>query len=162
MTIIIDGPDGAGKTTLVKKLKEYYNIDSVRFTYKDPKNFNFYNTFLEKVDCIYDRNFLSELVYPKIFGRTCQLDELDTQLLLNKCKQLNIKIFILITDTEELLNRILTRGGEHQNIIDNIDWLRTEFINLGNKYNIEIIDTSKITFEEIIRKVENNEEYKGS
>ncbi len=162
MNIIIEGPDGVGKSTLVKKLKEYYNIDSIRLSYKDPKDYNFYSRILEKTDCIFDRQFISEIVYSPIFGRVCQLNNIEIKNLLNKTKALKIPIFILNTETPELLNRLITRGGEHQVIIDNIEKIQNEFIKLSKEYNIEVIDTSKISFEDIIKKVEAyNEKYKG-
>lgn len=163
MNIIIEGPDGVGKSTLVKKLKEYYNIDSIRLSYKDPKDLNFYSRLLEKTDCIFDRQFLSEIVYSPIFGRVCQLTEEDVTLLYNKTKKLNIPIFILELPTDELLDRINKRGKEHINIINNLQKICDSFKDLSIKFNIEVINTSKISFEEIIKKVEKyNEEYKNS
>lgn len=154
MNIIIEGTDGVGKTTLVQKLKEYYKTDSLRCTYKDPKNASFYSTLLDKTNCIYDRLFLSEIVYPTLFNRKCQLRWTEVLALLEKCKHNKIKIFILDTDTDEVLTRINNRGQEHPLIIENIDMLRTEFKKIADLFSIEIIDTSKISFEEIVRKVD--------
>lgn len=160
MNIIIEGPDGVGKTTLVRKLKEHYNIDSIRLSYKDPKDYNFYSTILEKTDCIFDRQFLSELVYPDIFNRECQLSFIDVCRLLTLCEDKKIKIFILDVETDIINERLLTRGNEHQNILDNITLLRNKFNELSKIHDIEIIDTTKISFEDIIKKVdEYNEKY---
>ena len=158
MTIIIDGPDGAGKTTLVKALKEYYNCDSVRLTYNDPKDFNFYDRLLEKTECIFDRHFLSEVVYASIFGRPCQLEWHDICNLYEKVKALNIKLFILDTTNEEILRRLEVRGGEHQEIIDNMKTIQARFRRLAKRLEIDIIDTSKVSFEDIIAKIGDRDE----
>lgn len=163
MNIIIEGPDGVGKTTLVNKLKEYYNIDSIRLSYKDPKDLNFYSRVLEKSDCIFDRQFLSEIVYSSLFNRECQLDKHDIATLYNKTQVLNIPIFILDTEESEIINRLESRGGEHPTIVNNISTLREHFALIADTFGIEIIDTSKTTFEDIIRKVEEySEKYTDS
>lgn len=155
MNIIIEGPDGVGKSTLVEKLKQHYNIDSIRLSYKDPKDFNFYDRILEKTDCIFDRHFLSEIVYSKLFRRGCELSWDETVELFNKTQDLNIPIFILDTDKEEILKRFKMRPEkENQTIIDNISYLQTEFDILATMFGIEVIDTTKVSFNEIIRKVE--------
>lgn len=163
MNIIIEGCDGVGKTTLVNKLKEYYNIDSIRLSYKDPKDYNFYSRILEKTDCIFDRHFLSEIVYSIIFERQCELNRVELTKLYNQVVGSSIPIFILDTDTSEILRRINERGNEHQTIINNIDDIRLYFHQIAKLFDIEIIDTSKISFEEIIGKVENyNEKYRNN
>ena len=163
MNIIIEGPDGVGKSTLVTKLKEHYNIDSIRLSYKDPKDINFYGRILEKTDCIFDRQFLSEIVYAPIFGRECQLSWGDVCELHKKTKDLGIKIFILDADIDEILHRINKRGDEFEEVKNNINNLRLKFLYLAEVLNIEIIDTSKIEFEDIIRKVEEyREEYRNN
>lgn len=162
MNLIIEGPDGVGKSTLVKQLKEYYKIDSIRLSYKDPKDANFYSRLLEKTDCIFDRQFLSEVVYAPIFGRECQLSWDDVCNLYAKTQELNIKTLILDTDTEEILSRINKRGDEFEEVKNNINELRIRFNFLAKYFNIEVIDTSKMSFEEIIRKVENNEKYQSN
>lgn len=163
MNIILDGPDGVGKTTLVNKLKEHYNIDSIRMSYKDPKDFNFYSRLLEKTDCIFDRQFLSELVYAPLFERECQLTIKDVNELFTKIQELQIPIFILDADKDVIIERLLNRGGEHATILKSISYLKEQFKILATVYNIEIIDTSKMTFEDILRKVEMKyEKHKGS
>jgi thymidylate kinase len=154
MNIIIEGCDGVGKTTLVNKLKKYYGVDSIRLSYKDPTDFEFYDRILEKSDCIFDRHFLSEIVYSKLFNRESVIDFENTEKLLNKAHELNIPIFILDTDKSIILDRLLARGTEHGTILNNVSYLQDSFYTLSTLYGIEIIDTTKVSFEEIIGKVE--------
>lgn len=158
MNIIIEGCDGVGKTTLVNKLKKYYGVDSIRLSYKDPTDFEFYDRIMEKSDCIFDRHFLSEIVYSKLFKRDSVIDSENSQKLLDKAQKLNIPIFILDTDKRVILDRLLARGTEHGTILNNISYLQDSFYTLSTLYGIEIIDTTKVSFEEIVRKVENYRE----
>ncbi len=63
MNIIIEGPDGAGKTTLAKGFKEY------EYHHEGPPSLGYnllqyYTNLLEQADnTIFDRHALSELVY---------------------------------------------------------------------------------------------------
>lgn len=154
ITIIIEGCDGTGKTTLIKKLKSFYGIDSIRLTYRDPKDFNFYYRLLEKTDCIFDRNFLSEVVYADIFNRKCELNTELVELLINKVHKLKIPIFILDTDLDTICKRLLQRGDEEEEVLTNITIIKKRFIELAQLYNIEVIDTTKVSFKEIIKKIQ--------
>lgn len=162
MTLIIEGCDGTGKTTLVNQLKKHYNIDSLRLTYNDPKDYNFYSRLLEKTNCIFDRHFLSEIVYANIFNRRCELTANEISELLIKMKKLNIKCFILTTDILEIQNRLNERGTEEIEVLNNIINIQSHFIQLADMFNIEIIDTTKITVPEIIERINDYEKYKNN
>ena len=52
--IIIDGPDGVGKTTLAKNLQKTFNITSfIHLTKDDPRTFEFYKNMLLKKDAVF-------------------------------------------------------------------------------------------------------------
>lgn len=71
--IIIEGPDGAGKTTLGQKLAKIYGTDLVHLTYLDDANdmtrqFMYAKTLLDSVKgCVIDRFILSNIVYGSVF-----------------------------------------------------------------------------------------------
>lgn len=78
MKVIITGCDLTGKTTLINKLKAYYNdqdLSILHFSYRDRKDFDFYNTMLDKTNFIADRHFLDEAIYPGIFNRKPELNK---------------------------------------------------------------------------------------
>lgn len=159
MNIIIEGCDGVGKSTLVEKLKKHYKVDSIRLSYKDPKDYNFYSRILDKTDCIFDRSFLSELVYSPVFGRECQLTEDEVSSLYLQAQKM--KIFILNTDTDEIYRRLYRRGDEHYEIMKNIENIQQRFIELSETFNIEVIDTSKMTLQDVIERVDSHEKYQS-
>lgn len=154
MEIIIEGCDGVGKTTLVNKIKKHYNIDSMHLTSKDPHNFRFYKELLNKKDVIYDRHFIGEIIYSKIFNRKCCLSNCQFEKLLKYCKKNNIKIIILTTSDTTIYERLYERGSEHPKILQNINNINKQFKDIAKKYNILLIDTLEITTRRIYKWLE--------
>lgn len=90
--IIIEGPDGAGKTTLVEKLLKHYDFAregprgtrdrSLLYTVTVPDTFGAINrairatsspsTTVRRDLCVWDRLYFSEMVYAPIVGRPCE------------------------------------------------------------------------------------------
>lgn len=70
MNIIIEGPDGAGKTTLANQLAEALNLQIVHFVAPtdDSSQFEMYrNFFIDAKNVILDRAWYSDMVYGPIF-----------------------------------------------------------------------------------------------
>lgn len=155
MEIIIEGCDGVGKTTLVNKLKKHYQIDSMHITSKDPNDYSFYKQLLKKKDIIYDRHFIGEMIYPKIFNRKQKLSNRKFEKLLKYCRKHNIKIIILTTGDSIISQRLYERGNEHTKILENIHDINLQFRDIANKYNIEIIDTLEVNTKAIYKWLEN-------
>lgn len=133
MRIIIEGADGVGKSTIAKKVADKFNLSLVHFTNKDPRDLNFYYQSLRKDNVIYDRSFLSEMIYPKIFNRPQKLKEYEFQYLLGKAKELDIKILIINNYDFTLKN------FEEKVIKDNINLIKDDYLKLAGKYNIPIV-----------------------
>lgn len=156
MKIIIDGCDLTGKTTLIKKIKDYYNDDrlsTLHFSYRDRTDYEFYNTMLCKDNFISDRHFLDEIIYPEIFNRYPNLTINQFNLLIERCKEENIKIIILACSDDELLKRSKTRNEEKE-VAENLLKINRKFIKLAKDYNLYLVDTTKVSFEEIIDYIE--------
>ena len=166
MKVIIEGCDLTGKTTLINKLKNYYNDDRLsylHFSYKDRTDYEFYNTILDKENFIADRHFLDEIIYSEIFNRKCGLTAEEYLNLIMKCKKNNIKILILTSDNKTLLNRLLNRGEDEKEVRDNLFKINDYFKKLSKEFYFPLIDTTKVSFEEIINYIEGeeNEKYKS-
>lgn len=70
MNIIIEGPDGAGKTTLAKQLAKQLNLQIVHFVAPtdNTSQFEMYRDFLiDARNIILDRAWYSDMVYGPIF-----------------------------------------------------------------------------------------------
>ena len=153
MRIIVEGCDGTGKTTLVNKLIEKYNIKNyVHTTKDDPNTFSFYSESLDRDDIIFDRHFIGEMIYPSIFNRQGNLTRRNFERLLYKAYMLGYKIFILFSDSETIKQRL--SDNEHKEVIENVDKINGRFIKIAREYGIQLINTSEDSFEFICEAVE--------
>ena len=157
MKVIIDGCDLTGKTTLIKKIKDYYNDDKLsylHFSYRDRTDYDFYNTMLDKENFIADRHFLDERIYARIFERDYNLTIEEYLSLIGKCKENNIKIIILTTDDFTLTDRLNKRGENEEKVRNNLLEINDYFIDLAHAFNFYLVDTTRTSFEDIIKYIE--------
>ena len=161
MRIILEGVDGAGKTTLAKILADKYGLDICHCTQYDAADYNFYKQTLRKENVIWDRHTLGELIYPKVFGRQQQISPEDARLLVHYAREEDVRLFVLTCDQSELHARIAKRKDEHALICNNLDEINSKFIEYANTFNIPIIDTSTMTLTEIFKLVETPQVNKG-
>ena len=159
MKVIIDGCDLVGKSTLIKKLKAYYNNDRIsylHFSYRDRTDYDFYNMMLDKKDFISDRHFIDEMIYPDVFNRDGQLSDMDFLALLDKCKKEDIKIIILTISQDELLRRSKEREEEKE-VQENLLKINRKFVELAIEHDLQIFNTTINSFEEIVNYIEGKE-----
>lgn len=153
MKIVLEGCDGAGKTSIANILAKKYGCDVVHMTGEDPKDFIFYDQSLRKENVIYDRNVLGERVYPQVFKRPYELSEKQLVNILDRHE--DVHFFVITAGHRTMLNRIKDRGNEDQRIIEGIPFIDAMFITLAKQYNIPIIDTTTITVEDAAQQIIN-------
>lgn len=156
MKLIVTGCDLTGKTTLINKIIEYkkdHRLSYLHFSYRDRRDYLFYNTMLDKDNFIADRHFIDEKIYYKVFNRECQLNDYEFYELINRCRDNDIKVIILTVSEEELLKRSRQRQEEKE-VVDNLLKINKSYINIANRYGLKLFDTSKNSFEEIINYIE--------
>lgn len=99
--IIIEGPDGTGKTTLGLKLAKIHGVDFLHLSYTDDINeltrqFLYAKTRLTSVKgCVIDRFILSNIVYGSVFH--------NFEFISNWQKYLQIMVDILKSEDSELI-----------------------------------------------------------
>lgn len=156
MKVIVDGCDLTGKTTLINQLKAYYNdpkLSTLHFSYRDRRDFDFYNTMLDKENFIADRHFLDEAIYPAVFNREPKLNRFEYEDLLMKCLNNNVKILILTCSDEELLKRAKTRNEEPE-VLKNLININKAFINLAYEYDLMVFDMTLHRLGDVINFIE--------
>ena len=157
MKIILEGCDGTGKTTLAKLLADKYKLDVCHCTQYDPKDFEFYKQTARKDNVVWDRHTIGELVYPFVFDRRPKISPQDVLLILAYAREAGVKIFILTTEIEEIKRRVKSRGNEDERILNKLEWIDERFRFYADFFNIPIIDTSKMTFNDIFTLIEKEE-----
>ena len=154
MKIVLEGCDGTGKTTLATILADRYNLDICHCTQKDAADYNFYRQTLRKENVIWDRHTIGELIYPKVFNRDAQIGTEDARLVIHYGKEEGVKFFVLTADIEIIKNRLLSRGNEDDRIVKTCEEIDARFRFYAKQYDIPIIDTSKMTLNEIFDLIE--------
>lgn len=153
MRIAIDGCDGTGKSSVVEKLANKFNCNICRLTYKGDRSLNAYINFLNCENVVHDRTFLSEIIYPKYFGRTCKLEDALCDALYRFTKNVNVNTFILTASDETLRERVSKRGDEFicdLNILKNIN---ADYLQFAEDLGYTIIDTTNKTIDEIVEEI---------
>lgn len=157
MKVILEGVDGAGKTTLAKILAEKYGLDICHCTQYDAADYDFYRQTLRKENVVWDRHTIGELIYPTIFDRERQISTEDARLVIHYAKEAGAKIFVLTADMDVIYRRLNERGNEDFRIYENVDYIDNLFRFYADQYHVPVIDTSKMTLQEIFNLVEEKE-----
>ena len=145
--IILEGPDGIGKTTLINFLAQLYSdTEVISYTNKDNNGFNFWvneymlvdQKVIDGTQVIMSRSFLSELVYADIFSREPRVTE-EEEAALVKLTQDKYDIIILLPRRLIDLKARLAKRGDYPAIIDNIDKIVLRYGQVATKYNLKVV-----------------------
>lgn len=154
MRILIDGCDGTGKTSVAEKLANRLNCDIIRLTHNGNGSFRKYMEVMIPENMVHDRTFISELIYPKYFGRKSKLDSGSEMTLFNLLDQYDCKVFIFTAEKSELEKRLRARGDDFLKNYGQIDGIRFDYLRYAYMYGFEIIDTTNKTVDEVVDEVE--------
>ena len=158
MKIILEGVDGAGKTTLARILADKYGLDICHCTQHDAADYDFYRQTLRKENVVWDRHTLGELIYPMVFERRPQIGTEDARLIVHYAKEEDVKIFVLTADINTIENRLVNRNPpENPRIMAMLPWIDKKFRFYAEQFFIPVIDTSKMTLQQIFNLGENKQ-----
>lgn len=117
MPIIIEGPDGAGKTTLANKLAKRLDMNILKMTANGGQSSIEY---LQKLACdgvVIDRCWVSEQIYADIFGREQRLPDVEAEALTRVCFDAGVPIVVVLPPLVEVVKRLTERGDEFGDVV---------------------------------------------
>lgn len=117
MPIIIEGPDGAGKSTLAKLLADRLGMNILKMTANGGQSAREYMQKLECDGVIIDRCWVSEQVYSDLFGREPRIGNDDAEALTELCGRLGIPIIVLLPPLHVVIGRLNARGDEYADVV---------------------------------------------
>lgn len=176
--IVVEGPDGAGKTTLVAKLLNRYLFmregprgtkDRARlYTVTVPDTFGAINRairaktpYREQRDiCVWDRLFFSEMVYADLTDRPCQFS-LGQQRFISRILEAIDCPIILCLPPIEVVEANALAAEQMKGVKENIAEIWSRYHSLyGNMPNNTMIydytgeDPDRVTYDEIIATID--------
>lgn len=117
MPIIIEGPDGAGKSTLAKSLADRLDMNILKMTANGGQSVPEY---MQKLACdgvIIDRCWVSEQIYSDLFGREPRIDNDDAESLTEFCGFARVPIIVLLPPLHVVISRLDERGDEYADVV---------------------------------------------
>lgn len=135
--------DGTGKSTLVEKLADIYHCDIVRMTKNGSKKVTDYLDKHNLDNVIFDRSFLSEHVYCSLFGKQPSFSKDDIAFMIKDARLKGYKIIILNCDAVTIKKRLLERGNEFEQVVENTEKILKAYEEISEEYGIPMIDASK-------------------
>ena len=153
MRIALDGCDGTGKTTISEKLANKFGCNIVRLTYNGDRSFEAYYEMMSCENVVHDRTFLSEIIYPKYFGRSSRLNQSTVPMLFDLIESFNIKLFILTAKPGTILDRIDNRGDEFISDSEKFIRINQDYLEMAKEHGFTVIDTTDKTVDEIVNEI---------
>lgn len=150
MNVIIEGVDGAGKTTLIRQIADELDCDILCMTRCGSKDYSDYVAKAQLRRMVSDRSFLSEIVYCTVFGRKCSITPLQMDSLIKYYRSHGWKFYLLDADAETIRKRLMVRGDEDPANIEKIESLRAAYLAFAYFYDIPIIKSEELDVKKFI------------
>ena len=155
MPIIIEGPDGAGKSTLAKSLADRLGMNILKMTADDGQSVPEY---VQKLACdgvIIDRCWVSGRLYSDLFGREPRIDNGDAEELTKFCALARIPIIVLSPPLHVVISRLNERGDEYADVVcPNITEIYKRYKAWAEEHDNAIVledNNPAIAMEEVLR-----------
>lgn len=117
MPIIIEGPDGAGKSTLAKSLAGALDMNILKMTANGGQSVPEYVQKLKCDGVIIDRCWVSEQIYSDLFKRESRIDNADAESLTELCGLTGVPIIVLLPPLHVVISRLNERSDEYADVV---------------------------------------------
>lgn len=148
MRVILEGPDGVGKSTLAEYLCNHHGLEIKHSSSETKNDLDYHFSLIEEDNICLDRANLGEIVYPIIFNRPAKMNWADQITFMNKCMDEDI-IYIIFyaSNFNDLKNRLFSRGDTEQ-VLQNAEKINLSFTFLAKMFseiyeNVYALDISK-------------------
>ncbi len=136
MKIILEGVDGAGKSTLANKIKEDWfdnDVEIIKFSHGSPIALEDYEKALltERKNIILDRFNLSEEVYSNVYKRVSKNSLYDHLMTFDLAHTIKSKYIILYSSDFEFLWERIHKRGDTEQVYENLRELNKYYKVMG-------------------------------
>lgn len=142
MIIVLEGVDGAGKTTLANILAKTYNAGIIHATRETPNNWAWFNELMDVArdrNVIMDRSFWGQFVYQDPEERKLSWEQLHE--LEHRLEQEDGKLIYVTADDEDILKRLSDRAEDLSRPLKTLK-ARYETVILSAECQVIIYNTS--------------------
>lgn len=159
MNILIEGSDGAGKTTTIDILKEVLDMPVVKgstFEHAAHGNeflFNKFYSFTDLDNYIFDRTHISNRVYAQLYKDYSILTPEQMKLAEEKLKPKSL-LFYLFADLDVVIERVSNRGDDYVEL-DMIKKIRDKYEKVLSETSLDVIriDTTNKNPHEVAKEI---------
>lgn len=157
MSLILEGPDGAGKSTMAEAIARELGWNILKMTANGSQSEEDYR---EKLACnriVIDRCWISEQIYAPLFGRAQRLCDSACERLNQICRERPVQIFVVLPPLAVVDARLTRRGDEFGDVVvPNIARIYDDYVAYAQAHPfIHVIHDNDVT--ELIEKVANDE-----
>ena len=127
--IIVEGIDKVGKSTYIESLikdNPEYERFYLRHFNKPSESYSYYDDYVANIDspidAIWDRSFISEIVYGKVFRNNVELSTKQFEILCAKLREKDVQIVLILPENLKEIEIIASRmkNSEDDALIDKI------------------------------------------
>lgn len=136
--LIIEGPDGIGKSTYLNFLSQWLDKKVIEFNKDNLNTFEFWQQALASNEAtLWSRSFLSERIYADIFRRTPRLSDREEYRLFKLLRELGYQVIVLMPKDFETTLRRLKERGDYISVIVSWKLIVERYEQLIKKYKLK-------------------------